>query len=174
MLHSSQVDYVLPPQGDKQLEGLVSAGSEVGWSPIACRSCSAPLGVKEIPPIVQGEPSRPIVLPPLSACMHLTSSVHARRARQLAVVHVSRHEPFAINRKELLQVRLVWAVWRVSADEGVLDVLLTPLSVCRADTLEHFVAKHLLASSSIHAVYRFVIKAFESVRLREPMDYCSI
>jgi hypothetical protein len=34
----------------------------------------------------------------------------------------------------------------------------------RADTLERFVAKHLLASSSIHAVYRFSIKAFESVR----------
>ncbi len=40
----------------------------------------------------------------------------------------------------------------------------------RADTLERFVAKHLLASSSIHAVYRFSIKAFESVRASADVD----
>lgn len=119
MLHSSQVDYAVPPQGDKQLEGLVSAGSEVGWSPIACRACHTPFGVKEIPPIVQE---------------HVSLRLFTYRIA---------NRPFSPARTR---------TGSPSSEENYF----------RADTLERFVAKHLLASSSIHAVYRFSIKAFES------------
>lgn len=133
----------------------MSAGSEVGWSPIVCTKCRSPLGIKEIPPIVQGMFLFPMVHARSNEVGHLYQNTSAYDSSHIVL-------PRKRHRHRKTGLGKFPRVCRPPIGVQNSD------SWIRSDTLEGFVAKHLLACSSIHTVYRFIFRSFESVAHTEP------